>query len=41
VVYHAGDFTCALKDSIHPEIRTETGNLLLIISDPENEFVAA
>ena len=41
VVYRAGDFTCALKDSIHPEIRTETGNLLLIISDPDNEFVAA
>jgi len=36
-VYHPGDFTWAQAGSIDPSLRTEKGNLLLIISGVEKE----
>jgi anti-sigma factor ChrR (cupin superfamily) len=39
LVYHAGDFVCASTGSVHPTIHTKSGNLMLIIGDPHNEFV--
>jgi anti-sigma factor ChrR (cupin superfamily) len=40
VVYEEGDFVVMAKNTTHPEIRSVTGNLLLIIAG-KNEFVHA
>ena len=40
LVYEKGDFVVMGKSTTHPEIRTETGNVLLIIAG-RNEFVHA
>jgi len=40
MVYEKGDFVVMGKDSTHPEIWSETGNLLLIVSG-HNEFAHA
>ncbi len=39
VVYKEGDFVVMARDTTHPELRSEAGNLLLIIAGT-NEFVA-
>jgi anti-sigma factor ChrR (cupin superfamily) len=39
-VYRAGDFLVASKDTVHPVIQTQGGNVLLLIMG-HNEFVSA
>jgi anti-sigma factor ChrR (cupin superfamily) len=39
-VYGPGDFTWAVAGSLDPELRTEHGNLLLIIGAPGDEILA-
>ncbi len=40
IAYNAGDFVAMAKNTTHPEVRSETGNLLLIIAG-HNELVHA
>jgi len=40
IAYEAGDFVVMAKDSVHPEVRSDHGNLLLIISG-HNEYAHA
>ena len=35
-----GDYTCAMKDSVHPKLYTQNGALLLIVAHEGYEFLA-